>query len=140
MDATAGRSVDIELNNQEVITIDLDNLDPEPLDVIDLLRDGQPNVWVWTKVAAEYWNKGYVEAAEKIAQAGISCLSCFLCYYVRVFTMFAAAQDKNDTSMLSPVYALLANIHIAHARKAPKFILPDAREPLAGYWQFRLPT
>jgi hypothetical protein len=72
MDGPAGRSVDIELNNQEIITIDLDNLDPEPQDVIDLLSDGKPKISIWTKVAAEYWRKGYVEAAEKIAQAAVA--------------------------------------------------------------------
>ena len=61
-----GRSVDIELGGQEVITIDLDNLDPNPEDVLDLLKDGQCKIWVWTKLAGEYWRRGYLEAAEKI--------------------------------------------------------------------------
>jgi hypothetical protein len=128
---TQGRSVDIELNNQEVITVDLDNLDPDPQDVIDLLGDGHPKVWVWTKVAAEYWNKGYVDAAEKIAQAAI--ISASIPLHDEVGTTgtsdhLIAAQEKNDTSTLPPIYALLANIQIVRARKAPKLILADACE------------
>lgn len=69
----AGRSVDIELGGQEVITIDLDNLDPSPEDVLDLLKEGQCKVWVWTKLAGEYWRRGYLGAAEKIAQQAIDC-------------------------------------------------------------------
>ena len=73
----AGRSVDIELGGQEVITIDLDNLDPNPEDVLDLLKEGQCKVWVWTKLAGEYWRRGYLGAAEKIAQQAIDCESLF---------------------------------------------------------------
>jgi hypothetical protein len=69
----SGRSVDIELGGQEVITIDLDNLDPNPDDVLDLLKDGQCKVWVWTKLAGEYWRRGYLEAAEKIARSAVEC-------------------------------------------------------------------
>ena len=68
-----GRSVDIELGGQEVITIDLDNLDPNPDDVLDLLKDGQCKVWVWTKLAGEYWRRGYLEAAEKIGRSAVEC-------------------------------------------------------------------
>ena len=71
----SGRSVDIELGGQEVITIDLDNLDPNPDDVLDLLKDGQCKVWVWTKLAGEYWRRGYLEAAEKIARSAVECKS-----------------------------------------------------------------
>ncbi len=67
-----GRTVDIELGSgQEVITIDLEDLDPNPKDVLDLLNEGHPGVWVWTKLAAEYWRKGYLEAAELIATTAI---------------------------------------------------------------------
>lgn len=70
-----GRSVDIELGGQEVITIDLDNLDPNPEDVLDLLKESQCTVWVWTKLAAEYWRRGYLDAAERIATAAVECTS-----------------------------------------------------------------
>jgi RNA polymerase-associated protein CTR9 len=70
-----GRSVDIELGGQEVITIDLDNLDPNPDDVLDLLKEGQCTIFVWTKLAGEYWRRGYLEAAERIALTAIECMS-----------------------------------------------------------------
>ena len=72
-----GRSVDIELGGQEVITIDLDNLDPNPDDVLDLLKDGQCKVWVWTKLAGEYWRRGYLDAAERIAVTAVECTCSF---------------------------------------------------------------
>jgi len=68
-----GRFVDIELGGHEVITIDLNNLDPNPDDVLDLLKESQcPNA-TWTKIAAEYWRRGYLEAAERIALTAIEC-------------------------------------------------------------------
>lgn len=39
-----------------------------------------------------------------------------------------AFQANGSTSSLPPVYSLLANIQIAHARKSPKLILQDASE------------
>jgi len=72
---TSGRTVDIDLGTAEVITIDLDNLDPNPDDVLDLLKDGQCKDWVWTKLAGEYWRKGYLEGAERIALAAVDCES-----------------------------------------------------------------
>ncbi|PFH49770.1 hypothetical protein AMATHDRAFT_76029 [Amanita thiersii Skay4041] len=108
-DIAPGRSVDIELGGQEVITIDLDNLDPNPEDVLDLLKDGQCKIWVWTKLAGEYWRRGYLDAAEQIATAAIECFN-----------------SNGPTAALSPVYALLANIQIARSRSAPKLILQDA--------------
>jgi len=73
-DVPTGRSVDIELGGQEVISIDLDNLDPNPDDVLDLLKEGNPKVWVWTKLAGEYWRRGHLDSAERIAQAAIECV------------------------------------------------------------------
>ncbi|KAJ6625349.1 RNA polymerase II-associated protein [Mycena sp. CBHHK59/15] len=106
-----GRTLDIELGGQEVITIDLDDLDPVD-EVLDLLRDPQckAKVWVWTVVATEFWRRGSLEAAEKIARMAI-----------HVF------RDNGNASVLGPVYSLLANIQIAHASKAPKVILNDAQ-------------
>ncbi|KAF9464960.1 RNA polymerase II-associated protein [Collybia nuda] len=109
----SGRSVDIELGGQEVITIDLDNLDPNPDDVLDLLKDGQCKIWVWTKLAGEYWRRGYLAAAERIA---LSAVDSF--------------QANGTMSALPPIYSLLANIQIAHARKAPKLVLPSARQDI----------
>lgn len=70
---TAFRSIDVELGSQEIITIDLDNLDPDPEDLLELLKDGQCRVWIWTRLAGEYWRRGLLDAAEKIAQAAIEC-------------------------------------------------------------------
>lgn len=39
-----------------------------------------------------------------------------------------AFQSSGLTNSLHPIYALLANIQIAYARKAPKLVLADARE------------
>lgn len=74
-DVPPGRSVDIELGGQEVITIDLDNLDPNPEDVLDLLKEGLGKIWVWSKLASEYWRRGYLDAAERIAHAVVDSTS-----------------------------------------------------------------
>ncbi|KAG6370024.1 hypothetical protein JVT61DRAFT_12543 [Boletus reticuloceps] len=94
---------------QEVIAIDLDNLDPNLDDVLDLLKEGQCRVSVWAKLAGEYWRRGYLSAAERIAHSAIESLTA----------NGAMAQSP-------PIYALLANIQIAHAQRAPK----DARKHL----------
>ncbi|KAL4073760.1 hypothetical protein V8B97DRAFT_1238806 [Scleroderma yunnanense] len=107
----SGRSIDIELGGQEVITIDLGDLDPNPEDVLDLLKEGQCKVSVWTRLASEYWRRDYLTAAETIARAAIESLT-----------------SNGTTASSPPIYALLANIQLAHARKAPKVVLADARE------------
>ncbi|EEB95494.1 hypothetical protein MPER_05530 [Moniliophthora perniciosa FA553] len=109
-----GRTVDIELGGQEVITIDLDNLDPDPQDVLDLLRDGQCTVWVWTKLASEYWRRGYLDSAKRIGDAALES--------------FGMQHENNDN--LQPLLLLRANLQIALARRAPKMILPGAREDI----------
>ncbi|KAH7878549.1 uncharacterized protein C8R40DRAFT_1066987 [Lentinula edodes] len=95
-----GRSIDIELGSHEVITIDLDNLDSNPEDVLELLRDGQCRVWVWTKLTGEYWRSGF------------------------------SFKMNGKAALLPPIYSLLANIQIDHSRRAPKLILPNAREDI----------
>ncbi|KAJ3576752.1 hypothetical protein NP233_g216 [Leucocoprinus birnbaumii] len=110
---TPGRTVDIDLGTAEVITIDLDNLDPNPDDVLDLLKDGQCKDWVWTKLAGEYWRKGYLDGAERIA-----------------FTASESFQSNGSIASLPPIHCLLANIMIARSRVAPKHILADARQDL----------
>ncbi|KAI0786580.1 RNA polymerase II-associated protein [Abortiporus biennis] len=106
-----GRSIDIELSGQEIITVDLDNLDADPDDVLDLLKESQSGVWVWTKLAGEYWRKGLLDTAERLAQAAVESF-----------------QANGMTASLPPIYSLLANIQLERARKAPKIILPDARQ------------
>lgn len=69
-----GRTIDIELGQHEVITVELDKLDADPSDLIDLLTEGQCKVSIWTRLAVEYWRKGMLDAGEKIARAGKECM------------------------------------------------------------------
>lgn len=68
-----GRSIDIELSGQEIITVDLDNLDADPDDLIDVLKEARSKVSIWTKLATEYWRRGSLEPAEKLAQGALVC-------------------------------------------------------------------
>ncbi|TFK85810.1 RNA polymerase II-associated protein [Polyporus arcularius HHB13444] len=104
-----GRTIDIELGGQEVITVELDSLDEQPDDLIDLLREGQCRVGIWLRLAAEYWRRGLLDAADKIAQAAKTSL-----------------EASGNTASLIPVYTFMANLQIARAAKAPKLILPHA--------------
>ncbi|KAH9932433.1 RNA polymerase II-associated protein [Fomitopsis serialis] len=106
-----GRTIDIELGQHEVITIELDKLDPDPSDLVELLTEGQCKVSIWTRLAVEYWRQGNLSAAEQIAQAGKKSLH---------------ANGAQASS--APLFSLLANIQMARAGSAPKLILYDARE------------
>ncbi|KAI0250124.1 RNA polymerase II-associated protein [Lactifluus subvellereus] len=106
-----GRSIDIELGGQEVINIELDTLDSNADDVLEVLKEGQPRVAYWTRLAGEYMRRGYLDAAEKIA---LSAVESF--------------QSSGSTSSLPSIYSLLASIQLAKARKAPKLKLPNARQ------------
>jgi hypothetical protein len=66
-----GRSIDIELGGQEVINIELDTLDANADDVLEVLKEGQPKVAYWTRLAGEYMRRGHLDAAEKIALSAI---------------------------------------------------------------------
>ena len=59
------RCIDVELSGQEIITIDLDALDSDPLDYIELLREANARVPMWTKLACEYWRNGLLDAAQQ---------------------------------------------------------------------------
>ncbi|KAL7281504.1 hypothetical protein ACG7TL_004819 [Trametes sanguinea] len=108
-----GRSIDIELGGQEVITIEFDSLDPNPDDLIEVLKEAQCKAWIWTRLAAEYWRRGQLDAAEKIAKTAENTL-----------------RDMGATASLPPVCSFLANLQIARASKAPKLKLPNARQDL----------
>ncbi|CDO69163.1 hypothetical protein BN946_scf185042.g65 [Trametes cinnabarina] len=108
-----GRSIDIELGGQEVITIELDNLDPNPDDLLEVLKEAQCKVWIWTRLAAEYWRRGLLDAAEKIAQ-----------------TAEATLKANGAEASLPPVCSFLVNLQIARASKAPKLKLPNARQDI----------
>ncbi|KAI0301045.1 hypothetical protein B0F90DRAFT_1810255 [Multifurca ochricompacta] len=108
-----GRSIDIELGGQEVINIELGTLDSNADDVLEVLKEGQPKVAYWTRLAGEYMRRGYLDAAEKIA---LSAVESF--------------QSSGSTSSLPSIYSLLASIQLAKARKAPKLKLPNARQDI----------
>ncbi|KAH9170927.1 RNA polymerase II-associated protein [Lactarius sanguifluus] len=108
-----GRSIDIELGGQEVINIELDTLDSNADDVLEVLKEGQPKVAYWTRLAGEYMRRGYLDAAEKIA---LSAIESF--------------QSSGSTSSLPSIYSLLASIQLAKARKAPKLKLLNARQDI----------
>ncbi|KAF8472978.1 RNA polymerase II-associated protein [Russula ochroleuca] len=108
-----GRSIDIELGGQEVINIELDTLDSNADDVLEVLKEGQPKVAYWTRLAGEYMRRGHLDAAEKIA---LSAIDSF--------------QSSGSTSSLPPIYSILASIQLAKARKAPKLKLHNARQDI----------
>ena len=68
----SGRSLDIELGT-DLVSVDLDNLDPDPNDIIELLKEANPGVLVWTRVAGEYWRKGLKQSADLIIQTAKAC-------------------------------------------------------------------
>ena len=76
----AGWSIDIEINEQEIISVNLDILDPSPEELLELLLDARAKVSIWSKFVLEYWRRGWLDAAEKICQRGIECMLCF--YYL----------------------------------------------------------
>ncbi|KAI0743982.1 RNA polymerase II-associated protein [Daedaleopsis nitida] len=104
-----GRTIDIELGGQEVITVELDSLDPSPDDLLEVLRDGHCRVWIWTRLAAEYWRKGHLDAAETIIRSAIETLT-----------------SSGSVSTIPPLFHSLANLLVARAAKAPKLILSKA--------------
>ncbi|KAF8415196.1 hypothetical protein L210DRAFT_3432424, partial [Boletus edulis BED1] len=110
--------VDIELGGQEVITIGLDNFDPNSDGVLDLLKEGQCRVSVWAKLAGGCWRRGYLSAAERIAHSAIEC--------TWLDGLIQMAQRRSHLQYMR----YLANIKIARAQRAPKLILPDARKHL----------
>jgi RNA polymerase-associated protein CTR9 len=67
---SGSRTLDIEAGS-EVITVELDELDPDPSGLLELLTTEAANVpaGVWTKLAGEYWRKGALDAAEQVALA-----------------------------------------------------------------------
>lgn len=68
----AARALEIEVD-QEVITIDLDSLDPSTDDVVAVLQDAECKISVWTQLASEYWRKGWLESAQRITNQAIEC-------------------------------------------------------------------
>lgn len=94
-----GRSIDIELGGQEVINIELDNLDSNADDVLEVLKEGQPKVAYWTRLAGEYMRRGFLDAAEKIALSAIESTLALRFVYI--------PQLSRSGQAFSPVVPLL---------------------------------
>ena len=74
-DPKAPKTIELDLLN-EVVTIELDELEEDATNLILVLNESECKVWVWTKLAQEYWQRGYHDEAEKIALAAISSKRC----------------------------------------------------------------
>jgi RNA polymerase-associated protein CTR9 len=74
------RQFDIPLGDSETITLDLNELDPDPTDLLGALEEARCPVWVWTKLAGEYWRSGDLEVAERIGQTARECT--YVLYYL----------------------------------------------------------
>jgi RNA polymerase-associated protein CTR9 len=128
-----GRSIDIELGGQEVINIELDTLDSNADDVLEVLKEGQPKVAYWTRLAGEYMRRGHLDAAEKIALSAIESALNPLFSFVKIAGSPKSGigfQSSGSTSSLPSIYFLFASIQLAKARKAPKLKLHSARKVL----------
>ena len=69
----SARTLDVDLGSHEIVTIELDSLDPQPDDAIELLQDGHCKVELWNKLAQEYCKQGYFTAALSIAKSAVEC-------------------------------------------------------------------
>ena len=94
-DPKAPKTIELDLLN-EVVTIELDELEEDATNLILVLNESECKVWVWTKLAQEYWQRGYHDEAEKIALAAIAselCISfstrtpCYLSCLRRTFAL-----------------------------------------------------
>jgi RNA polymerase-associated protein CTR9 len=74
-DPKAPKTIELDLLN-EVVTIELDELEEDATNLILVLNESECKVWVWTKLAQEYWQRGYHDEAEKIALAAITSEWC----------------------------------------------------------------
>jgi len=74
-DLKAPKTIELDLVN-EVVTIELDELEEDATNLILVLNESECKVWVWTKLAQEYWQRGYHDEAEKIALAAITSEQC----------------------------------------------------------------
>lgn len=125
--ASGSRSLEIPVSNHEVITLELDELEDDPNTLIDVLKDGKCASSIWTRIAAEYWRQGKVDGAEAVANAGVQCMHCSVSYICKHQSNHPFQACRDSGAGLLPLHAILANIGIIRAGKAPKIILPDAR-------------
>ena len=103
-----GRSIDIELGGQEVINIELDNLDSNADDVLEVLKEGQPKVAYWTRLAGEYMRRGYLDAAEKIALSAIESTFALRFIYVLRLKIIRGRLSVQWFHFIIAVHLLLA--------------------------------
>ncbi|KIY52457.1 RNA polymerase II-associated protein [Fistulina hepatica ATCC 64428] len=110
-DGQAGKCFEIGLVGGQILSIDPEHLDPEPSAYIDVLREGRAKVSAWTELAGAYWRHGQLDDAQKIAETAVE-----------------EFDQMSQHDALGPVFNLLANLELAHARNAPKIVLADARQ------------
>lgn len=120
----SGRVLNIEFGGSEVVSIDLENLDPDPIDIIEVLKEANSNVWVWTRVAGEYWRNGLKNGTGTIIRTAKSC-RCDLHSCLKLSNVLLVLSDKPSSSKW-PLHAFEANTVLSEARTAPKVILPTA--------------
>jgi hypothetical protein len=94
----AGRSLDIELGT-DLVSVDLDILDPDPNDIMDLLKEADSGVLVWTRVADEYWRKGMKEGAEMIVQTAKSCAFILFMPHIGSTTLLSSVRTVGRFTM-----------------------------------------
>jgi RNA polymerase-associated protein CTR9 len=94
--------------------LELDTLaDPEVADAIpDLLADYSAECKDWTLIAGEHWRLDRRARAEELLQRGIK--------------FFGAARHPDHTALVN-LHAMLAHLHLALARTAPKTVLAHAK-------------
>jgi len=67
------RTLDIPLDEAETVSIELEMLMADPSDYIELLKEGNSNAGIWTRLACEYWRKGNRSATNAICSAAVEC-------------------------------------------------------------------
>lgn len=72
-DQPTGRTLEIALPNEVVsIPLDDDTFEHELDEYISLLKEATSPARTWTKLAAEYWRRGNLDAAQKVCNTGVA--------------------------------------------------------------------
>lgn len=69
------RNLEVVIPGGEIVLVDLENLDPNPAEIIELLAEVPAPVPTWISLCLEYYKKGFHDAAELIAVGGRDCAS-----------------------------------------------------------------
>jgi len=67
------RNLEVVIPGGDIVQVDLENLDPNPSEIIELLTEAPAPVPTWISLCLEYWKQGYRDAAESIAVGGREC-------------------------------------------------------------------